>query len=364
MQSFRQENGCSASEFSKSVLNEYEKYLEEEFIAFLPCHSCMLPDGISRVDFGVVSLVDPNELLQEAGQVPMPVKEQAVSLFWDSEFNEIRYEFGEQKVSGKIASSHCFWRVKAVASPLNYKEEALWLINVTVSLMRIFWRNWSFTYPQRSDLERNPIIHDCNFGIDPLMVSENTLKMPGGQKWGTYELPKEALSEFQGQRFQRILAELLKAKDGSLAERLRDALGWMAKGRQEPDRALRLLFFFTAIEAMLSTKDKGAPVTDTIARHGSVIISVTKDGRFDNYKWIRKLYEKRSDTVHRGMRNSLWGHSSDAQEIAEVVAWQILEKCDLTQKFSEFHEALKKASFGSEWEPTLSTLAKPEHAHA
>jgi hypothetical protein len=38
-------------------------------------------------------------------------------------------------------------------------------------------------------------------------------------------------------------------------------LGWLSRGRQAESRTERFLFFFTALEALLSSDDKGDPVT-------------------------------------------------------------------------------------------------------
>ncbi|WP_108818662.1 HEPN domain-containing protein [Pseudovibrio sp. Alg231-02] len=285
-------------------------------------------------------------------------------MFWDDECNKLKCQIGETGYIKTLPSSNVFWRVNANASPENLKEEALWSINVTLSLIRIFGTDWSVMYPQSLDLEKDPVIEDRDFGVDPLIMTKGNIRIPGQKRIGIYEISAKSLPLFKSEWFQQIAIQLSEAKEKTLAYRVRDALGWMGRGRLENDRALRLLFFFTAIEAMLSSEDKGAPVTDTIARYGSIIISLTKNDRLNNYEWIKKLYNKRSETVHRGLRNSLWGHSIEAQEIAEVVAWQILEKCDLTQEYSQFHKDLKKASFGSDWEPNPSTLAKPDLTHA
>ena len=49
--------------------------------------------------------------------------------------------------------------------------------------------------------------------------------------------------------------------------------GWMTRGRHAEDRAERFLFFYTAIETLVSTTDKSAPVIQTIARNAASIIT-------------------------------------------------------------------------------------------
>ena len=55
----------------------------------------------------------------------------------------------------------------------------------------------------------------------------------------------------------------------------------MTRGRQARDRSERLLFFFTAIEALLSGDDKTAPVTQTIARRAATILVDDPTHRLD-----------------------------------------------------------------------------------
>ncbi len=339
------------SEFLSYFFEEYEKYLEQEFTVFLPCYSCLLPQDTKSIQFGDVSIVAYERVLDEVQENLSSNDHLTLKVFWDDKCEKLRCKIGELVDVRTIPSSRVFWRVKAVASPENLKEEALWSINVTLSLIRFFGTDWTVMFPQSPDIEKDPVIEDVDFGVDPLMVAKGNIRIPGRRLSGTYEISAKSLPFFQSKQFQKVIKQLSEAKDETIAYRMRDALGWMARGRQESDRALRLLFFFTAIEAMLSSRDKGAPITDTIARYGSIIISRTEHDRLSNYEWIKKLYSKRSETVHRGMRDSLWGHTMDAQDIAEIVAREILEKCDLTQKFSGFHETLKKASFGSDWEP-------------
>lgn len=79
------------------------------------------------------------------------------------------------------------------------------------------------------------------------------------------------------------------------------ALGWMTKARVSADLATRFLFFFTSLEALLTSSEKDAPITDTISRSVATIIA-EKDKRYLVYQRLKKLYAIRSQLVHSESR--------------------------------------------------------------
>ena len=123
-----------------------------------------------------------------------------------------------------------------------------------------------------------------------------------------------------------------------------NALGWLTKGRQSIDRAERLLYFFTAIEALLTRQSKDSPVIDTIARHGSVMLGSSIASRSNIAKRFKKLYGFRSSTVHRGARTASALMVKEAQFLAESLMCAALEEANLEQSHSAFSEGLAAAS--------------------
>jgi hypothetical protein len=147
---------------------------------------------------------------------------------------------------------------------------------------------------------------------------------------------------------------------GTLAERVSQGLGWLTRGRQSHDRAERLLYNFTAIEALLSSNDKSAPVTQTIARNAAAILTEDVAARAKTAKDIIKLYEFRSSIVHAGSRPVAWTHANVAQNLAEDLFWRVLPSADLSLKYQDFIDQLSFASYGSPWPPH----EKPSQAEA
>ncbi|WP_159096832.1 hypothetical protein [Pseudovibrio sp. Alg231-02] len=52
--------------FLGSFFAEYEKYLEQAWVVFLPCYSCILPLDTQSLNLGNVSIVLSEEVLKEA----------------------------------------------------------------------------------------------------------------------------------------------------------------------------------------------------------------------------------------------------------------------------------------------------------
>lgn len=124
----------------------------------------------------------------------------------------------------------------------------------------------------------------------------------------------------------------------------------MTRGRQVSDRSERLLAFFTALEALLSSDDKSAPVTQTISRHVSVIYTQDIKTRLAVYNQIKWLYSIRSAVVHAGKREVLWQDVNNLQNYAEAVYWTVLNRCDLSMTQDRFAQSLADASHGMRWE--------------
>lgn len=142
---------------------------------------------------------------------------------------------------------------------------------------------------------------------------------------------------------------IFNAKKGSVGARIAQGLGWMTRGRQASDRSQRLLYFFTAMESLLTSGDKAAPVIQTIARHASVILAKTPETRIEIANKIKKLYGARSSLVHAGER-SVTRHDADLiQSIVESTYLSVMSKLDPMMNFDELNTALATASYGGPW---------------
>lgn len=142
---------------------------------------------------------------------------------------------------------------------------------------------------------------------------------------------------------------IFNAEKGSVGARVAQGLGWMSRGRQTPDRSERLLYFFTAMEALLTNDDKSAPVTQTIARHASVILAKTPGERIKIANEIKKLYGARSSLIHAGKRTVTRRDANMIQSIVESTYLHVMSNVDPLTKFEVLNTALAIASYGGPW---------------
>jgi hypothetical protein len=164
-----------------------------------------------------------------------------------------------------------------------------------------------------------------------------------------YQIDSSVLTTATDKKFVANAELIFDPPKRSLAERVSQGLGWLTRGRQAEDRAERLLYFFTAIEALLSNDDKTAPIVQTIARHGSVLLTNDNAVRPQAAADIKKLYNFRSSLVHAGNRSILWSATNGAQVLAEEMFSVVLEKADLKMTHVKFCDDLSAASYGVPW---------------
>jgi hypothetical protein len=202
----------------------------------------------------------------------------------------------------------------------------------------------------------------------PHVTMEGDVAHTGGGKLpGSYEVTEKVAEELKSTKVQSLAKMLFDPKDKSLAQRVAQGLGWMTRGRQVSDRAERLLSFFTALEALLTSSDKDAPVTQTISRHAAVILTREVKSRVSAYNQIKGLYTIRSAVVHAGRRDVLWQDVNTLQHIVETVYWIVLERCDLGMTQERFGQSLADGSHGLPWEfapsPNQTSPTSAEDGH-
>lgn len=248
------------------------------------------------------------------------------------------------------------WVVDVPAAKENVPEETKWLIDVAVSFMRLSSRHWSVRYPKPGQIEPHPTL-PASLGA-PHVTFINDTAYTGGKKLpGIYDIDKKVAKDLQSPECQQRAAILFDPPSKSLAMRVAQGLGWLTRGRQVSDRAERLLSFFTALEALLTSNDKDDPVTQTIARHVSVIHNQKIGDRVQVYNRVKSLYGLRSAVVHSGKREVLWEDVNTLQWITEAVYGVVLHRCDLAMSQDKFAQSLSDASHGLPWE--FAKPAKP-----
>lgn len=255
-----------------------------------------------------------------------------------------------EKCKKILTPSPICWFVTVNAARKNTQEEALWLIDTALSLLRLSHpiKHDNPFFPSIGDTEVHPIFPPRKDTTGFIMTDE-TILLDGGSVPKYYQVNKAVADHLQsinfGDRANKIFSHVSK----SVGERVAQGLGWMARGRRALDRAERFLFFYTAIEALLASRDRTAPVIQTIARHAAVILAKDVENRYGIAKMIKISYETRSALVHGGRRNISKTEAENAQLIAEILYLEILEKVDLASSSESFEAALSKASYGLHW---------------
>jgi hypothetical protein len=234
----------------------------------------------------------------------------------------------------------------------NIEEESKWLIDLAVSLLRLSHQPWNTHFPKTGYIEPHPTKGSIWHKNGVVMQGPRALA-GGSQVLPWYEIDAIVVATVSDKDFIAKADALFALAKGSLAERVGQGLG-LTRGRQAEDRAERLLFFLTAIEALLSNDDKTAPVTQTIARHGAVLLTDNNEERLKITKLFKSLYNSRSALVHAGNRSILWSSANSAQQLAESLFWTVLQRVDLKIKHATFSESLAASSYGLPW-PKTST---------
>jgi hypothetical protein len=304
-------------------------------------------DGVERIDIGPVSAL------------PSQVQ-------WDS--RDIPGDFTKLQVDGKSGMSlegdgmtfhmpHLCWMVSLRAARQNVADEALWLIDTAVSLIRVLhspWRN--ALQPNAIDGEPHPWMAFPD--ADPFMIdSAQTYSFGSMSTARHYTIDQTVVSTSESPMFKATAEAIFGSKVKSLAERVAQGLGWMTRARRARSRAESFLFYFTAIEALLTDDDKSSPVTQTVSRHLAVIVSDDPGDRFRLAKKIAALYATRSKLVHSGMRRVGQLDVTYLEKLTEHLYRNVINSCDLNVDRSEFFAPLREASFGSIWSPKTAPIS-------
>ncbi len=309
-----------------------------------PCANVRLPSEVDSLSLGPVRISKSsaqrsylNSLHEQVG-------------FVDQErwgLSILPYDAGK---SVNIGLTPYLWEVQVVAAAPNREEETSWLIDVTLSLMR-FASGANDLGPLASTIgkvEAHPT-RELNFHDDSFSYRvpyDGGIKIGGMTASNTYDLSQAAIDSINSVENQRKAGEIYNARQGSLGERFFQGLGWLTRGRRANDRSTRLLYFFTAIESLLSDSNKTSPIVQTIARYASVLMNDDNEIRIDISRAIRDLYGLRSRLVHAGKRGVYDVDANSAEYIAEDLYLATWSRLNLTMSHQDFVDRLSKASYG------------------
>jgi Apea-like HEPN len=247
------------------------------------------------------------------------------------------------------------WDISVNAARQNVEEEARWMIDVFVSLLRLSVAQGPtvpFPYfPRTGDIEPAATLRSDLQRRSLFVMADSSIAAGGRSLSPRYLIDDNVRAHLETSNFAARVQAIFWPGESTLAERLSNGLGWLTRGRRALDRAERLLYFFTAIEALISVS-QGEPITQTIARYAAAILDNNNEHRQDLAGRILGLYRIRSGLVHRGEREVLHSQANLAQDIAEGLFLRILNSIENLQlKAQEFQRQLDKASYGLAWPP-------------
>lgn len=326
-----------AKSMSKEFVEGLLKHTENDFQWIAPNYVISLQEQVQRIKIGPVEALYFDELLKEMPNDP------------NKHFKLTKGDCF--KVDGnKFQFPHICWRVNVNAARGHIAEEATWLINIALSLLRISYPddpNFPM-YPSIGDIEASPI-EEHVFANIGLKKSGDNLFGGGAKSPCLYEVNNAVREITETQAFKDKADAIFNPNAKSIAERFGHGLGWLTRGRQAKDRAERFLFYFTAIEALLSSEDKSDPVVQTIVRNITVILIDDVTLRSRLAKTIKGLYALRSALVHNGKRVVSISDMNTLQYVAENLFAAVLDQVDMKTSFERFQTSLSEASYGLVW---------------
>lgn len=296
-----------------------------------------------------------DESLEELSIGPVRIiKGTALSSKFSESERRIEFGFGEKAGfeggNGKLAYNvtPTMWDIKLTASSAARYEQAIWLTCIATTLIRFVanYEDLGVFMPRLGDTEASPFKNESDEQDRLVIKSDGGWSLSGPAVPRVYVLGTNTAGKFALPDTIDKIDMIYNSAKGSLAERLSQGVGWLAKGRQAEDRAERFLFFFTALESLLSLSDKTAPVVQTVARHAAVILTNNIEDRVRASSHIKKLYETRSKLIHAGNRNITFEEVKQIQEAVETTLFLVWKYIDLSVKHIDFCDSLSRSSFG------------------
>lgn len=329
--------GLSATAAEPKLIDALLEEGNAKFQFLAPNYLVSFPDDIQSIEIGRVRAMRTKDFAAELPESKIKViQDKGFSIDFNSPPNIL------------VRTHPCCWVVTVDATKNNVEEEAKWLIDIAVSLLRLHYPNTTPLMPKIGAVEPQPLVAPVAHEIG-VALSDSVLSLGGFSMPGNYEVGPDILEVTEDAAFRKKAALIFNPKDKSLAARVAQGLGWLTRGRQAKDRSERLLYFFTAIESLLSGDDKSAPVVQNIARQAAVLLTDDNVMRAELATEIKKLYALRSSLVHAGSRGVLWNKANTTEQLAEAMFNRVLADADLSTNHAGFLHGLSKATYGLPW---------------
>lgn len=328
----------------KKFADDISKHVQLHFQYVAPNHAIRFQESVRKIVIGAVEAIVTDDLI--TGQL----KDKNGPNWKITVGPESGMSFSPAGVTFQLPPVS--WIVTMDSAQGNVEEEAAWLINIAISLLRLSYPHGNYyLFPQLGDRETMPVVRS-EVTKHGLTITSSGISADGSSMPYLYHINDNVLAMTATDKFQGRAEAVFNPSKGSLAERFSQGLGWLTRGRQTDDRAERFLFFFTAIEALLSSDDKTAPVTQTIARYTAVILSDEAEKRVEIAGNIKSLYNARSALVHAGKRGVSRSEVNTAEYIVEALYTRVMNSVSLTLTYQKFQQSLLAASFGLPWPPS------------
>lgn len=332
---------ASGSDETSTFLEEITQSCLSEVDCILPNYIIHLDNEINSYAIGPITIMRTDDIRVKFSKIDR------AKIIFKSE------NPGVLQPDGGISLSYpeyCF-AVRLQCSPNRRVSLAHWYVDIGSSLLRIFARGagiFNALSPNIGDRDPSPFYFDDGLSSHVVVnFNDDGISYGGWTAGRHYLITNKSVSVLADRQFDTIANKVFFPAKNSVADRLHRALGWLAKGRQAQELATRFLFFFTALESLLTNNSAAAPVTETISRNVATMISET-DHRFSTYKILKKLYSARSETVHSGSREIPESSCNMLQIIVEMTCYVALTKA-IDKHEGEFLAELAEAGFGSPW---------------
>jgi hypothetical protein len=143
---------------------------------------------------------------------------------------------------------------------------------------------------------------------------------------------KERVDELKDKLYFDIIVKILNSDNRTELEGcVLTAMYWSGEAQNEFDWDIAFLKYWTALECIFSHCKEN--ITSSLARGVSTLAAFSgyqfiKQDEIDQvFKSVRNLYDKRSEIVHRGLRNSV--SEVELIEVCKYTAWTILSLMSL-----------------------------------
>lgn len=316
------------------IIEKSKRYVHGNRLIFLD-------DGVEDFKIGPVAIIRGSDFVSSIDAEALKLEIEVGQSF--------DHDFVTKSDRSILKVENFLWDIDLYAAESVISAEAEWLAGIAVSLLYMTCANLLGPYVYRSNKpEPKPFFPDSGKHTG-IILGRDRLSVGGMWVPARYIISADTVRYCDQVQFTTIVDHIFEASKKKIGERVRQALGWLARGRQSSDRADRFLHFFTAIEALLSSDDRNTPIIQNIARNAASILDDTPVGRENIAKTLKDLYSTRSKLVHTGSRNIGDDQVSELENIAHILCWHIIDRTDLSITVQEFQESLQKSSYGLPW---------------